>query len=176
MQLGDKPERAGGRTHNAKVCKLQLTSSDRFSRKIIKMRNIEDCERRSTLNKTMRSTTKFHPPRAKGRAEEQSYETPGLIKYMTRNNVVDIRVLIRKGINFDSKMIHASSTLEGLICNTLRLQQHSFFESSAGRLKPQMLLMSEHMSFRFLHSSNQTRLFLETLANRNCIDLNCEGT
>jgi hypothetical protein len=73
-------------------------------------------------------------------------------------------------------MIHTSSTLEGLICNKLHLQQHSFFKSSADRLKPQMLLMSEHMSFRFLHSSNQTRLFLETLANRNCIDQNCEGT
>jgi len=158
------------------VSKLQLTSSDRFSRKFIKMRNIEHCERRSMLNKSMRSTTKFHPPLAKRRAEEQSYGTPGLIKYMTRNNVVDIRVLIRKGINFDSRMIQTSSTLEGLICNKLRRQQHSFFESSAGRLKPQMLLMSEHMSFRFLHSSNQRRLFLETLANRNCIDLNCEGT
>lgn len=157
------------------VSKLQLTSSDRFSRKFLKMRNIEHCERRSMLNKTMRSTTMFHPPLAKRRAEEQSYGTPGSIKYMTRNNVVDSRVLIRKGINFDSKMIHTSSTLEGLICNKLRLQQHSFFESSAGRLKPQMLLMSEHMSFRFLHSSNQTRFVLRTLANRNCIDLNYEG-
>lgn len=93
------------------VYKLQLISSDRCSRKIIKMRNIEHCERRSMLNKTMRSTTKFHPPLAKRRAEEQSYGTPGLIKYMTRNNVVDIRVLIRKRYKFrfknDSHELHS---------------------------------------------------------------------